>query len=719
MAEKIVSPGVFQRETDQSFITPAPIEAGAAIIGPTVKGPDLQPTLVTSFGDYKNKFGTTFRSGSNQYEFLTSIAAQKYFANGGRSLLITRVTSGSLTSATSTRILANSGSVAATSSVATLDFAGNIPDNNEGLRIVDLTNSEVDYIITSGSADADIPNLNLYTYTGTGLQALVDKINNDSDLNTTLSASLDSTTIAISSSVASAAFNGLVIQTGSLTSLVQTAASGLTTVATFSGGVNGSPGANTNTNVSFTLKTISKGTKLNSAASVNPDNLSEYSDGSIASGSADNLRWEISGINNTDGTFNLEIRRGDDNRNNPVILESFIGLSLDPEADNYIEKVIGNQYTTTTSYEGQYLVRVNGDYPNNSKFVYVDSVSKKTTNYFNNDGSVGVDSNNLSYSASLPVPASGSFYGGAGSIFPSGRAGKYFENIDNTDIQGLLEDDYTTAINLLKNKDEYRFNTITTPGIYNKDHASVVAGIVELCETRGDCFYITDLVGYNDTIANVTTEASKLNTNFAGTYWPWTQTPSTELSRNVWTPASTVMQGVYAANDRIAAPWFAPAGLNRGGLPVVKAEVKLTQALRDTLYSNKVNPIATFPRVGPVAYGQKTLQKKASALDRINVRRLLISLKNFIGDTSKNLVFEQNSTVTRNRFLNAVNPFLESVQQRQGLYAFRVVMDETNNTAEAIDRNQLVGQIFIQPTKTAEFIVLDYTIQPTGATFND
>ena len=220
-------------------------------------------------------------------------------------------------------------------------------------------------------------------------------------------------------------------------------------------------------------------------------------------------------------------------------------------------------------------------------------------------------------------------------------------------------------------------------------------------------------------MGSVTAEAGDLNTNFAGTYWPWVQVPSAELSRNVWCPASVVMQGVYAANDKVAAPWFAPAGLNRGGVPVVRTEFKLNQKVRDKLYDNRVNPIATFPRVGPVAYGQKTLQKKASALDRINVRRLLISLKNFIGDTSKNLVFEQNTTVTRNKFLNAVNPFLESVQQRQGLYAFRVVMDETNNTAEAIDRNQLVGQIFIQPTKTAEFIILDYTIQPTGATFSD
>ena len=240
-----------------------------------------------------------------------------------------------------------------------------------------------------------------------------------------------------------------------------------------------------------------------------------------------------------------------------------------------------------------------------------------------------------------------------------------------------------------------------------------------MCEERGDCFYIADLVKYNSTITEVTDEANELNTSFAGAYWPWVQVASTELSKNVWVPTSAVMQGVYALNDRVAAPWFAPAGLNRGGLLVSRAEIKLPQNLRDTLYSNKVNPIATFPRNGVVAFGQKTLQTRASALDRINVRRLLISLKNFIGDTARNLVFEQNTIVTRNKFLNAVNPFLESVQQRQGLYAFKITMDETNNTSDAIDRNQLVGQILLQPTKTAEFIILDYTIQPTGATFGE
>jgi phage tail sheath protein FI len=179
------------------------------------------------------------------------------------------------------------------------------------------------------------------------------------------------------------------------------------------------------------------------------------------------------------------------------------------------------------------------------------------------------------------------------------------------------------------------------------------------------------------------------------------------------------MPGIYAANDATAAEWFAPAGLNRGGIVgAVSVLNRLTQAERDSLYESKVNPIATFPGEGIVAFGQKTLQDRASALDRINVRRLLIKVKKYIASTSRYLVFEQNTATTRSKFLNTVNPYLEGIQQRQGLYAFRVVMDETNNTPDVIDRNIMAGQIFLQPTKTAEFIVLDFNILPTGATFS-
>ena len=179
-----------------------------------------------------------------------------------------------------------------------------------------------------------------------------------------------------------------------------------------------------------------------------------------------------------------------------------------------------------------------------------------------------------------------------------------------------------------------------------------------------------------------------------------------------------MIPGVYAYTDKVSEPWFAPAGINRGGLGTVRqVEKKLTQSDKDNLYTGKVNPLATLPGRGVVVFGQKTLQTKPSALDRVNVRRLLISLKSYISQVADNLVFEQNTAATRNQFLSQVNPYLESVQQRQGLYAFKVVMDDTNNTPDVIDRNQLVGAIYLQPTKTAEFIYLNFNILPTGATF--
>jgi phage tail sheath protein FI len=180
-----------------------------------------------------------------------------------------------------------------------------------------------------------------------------------------------------------------------------------------------------------------------------------------------------------------------------------------------------------------------------------------------------------------------------------------------------------------------------------------------------------------------------------------------------------VLPEVYQYSDNVGAEWFAPAGLNRGGIPgAVGVKTRLTQAQRDELYESKVNPIAQFPGQGICVWGQKTLQRRASALDRVNVRRLLITVKKYIASSARYLVFEQNTEATRTRFLNIVNPYLAGIQQRSGLTAFRVVMDETNNTPDIIDRNILVGAIYLQPTRTAEFIKLDFNILPTGATFD-
>jgi phage tail sheath protein FI len=278
---------------------------------------------------------------------------------------------------------------------------------------------------------------------------------------------------------------------------------------------------------------------------------------------------------------------------------------------------------------------------------------------------------------------------------------------------------YTKAINAVSNPDEWDINMVATPGIVRSLHPAIVTKAIDMVESRQDCFYIADFNDYDDTITEATEQANAVDSNYVATYYPWVKTIDTNTNKLMSVPPSVLMPAVFASNDRLAAEWFAPAGLNRGGITgAVSVLNRLTHSERDTLYENKVNPIAAFPGQGIVAFGQKTLQDKASALDRINVRRLLIVLKKFIASTSRYLVFEQNTSTTRNRFLNTVNPYLEAVQQRQGLYSFKVVMDESNNTPDVIDRNILAGQIFLQPAKTAEFIVIDFNILPTGASFN-
>jgi uncharacterized protein len=229
---------------------------------------------------------------------------------------------------------------------------------------------------------------------------------------------------------------------------------------------------------------------------------------------------------------------------------------------------------------------------------------------------------------------------------------------------------------------------------------------------------VLDLIDYNGTVASTIVQANARNTSYAASYWPWVRIVDPATGKQVWVPASTVIPGVYAFNDKVSAPWFAPAGINRGGLStVLQAQFKLTQANKDALYSNNINPLATLPKNGVVVFGQKTLQKQASALDRVNVRRLMIEMKNYIRQIADTVVFEQNTIATRNSFVARVTPFLEGIQQKQGLYAYKIIMDESNNGPAVIDQNQLVGQIYIQPTRTAEFISLDFILLPTGAEF--
>jgi phage tail sheath protein FI len=439
----------------------------------------------------------------------------------------------------------------------------------------------------------------------------------------------------------------------------------------------------------------------------------ELPNGALTSGSTNNLRWEILSSNTASGVFSLGIRRGNDNNNSKSILETYNNISLDPFSPNYISRAIGDISTNLVTEGADTFLQESGSFPQISSYVRVKSVNLPTPNYFNNDGSA-----KSVYTSSIPQMVSGSFNGANGKNIPTGRAANFYQYINNTDAQGLVGSDYNNAIALLASQDDYQYNVMSVPGLTNQDHAAQITSVINNAISRGDNIAVIDLVRYNSQINAVTTQAGGIDNSYTATYWPWLQTIDPNSGQLVYIPASTFLPGVYAFTDASSDPWFAPAGITRGGMgQVVRAERKLTSTNRDTLYEANVNPIATFPQQGVVVFGQKTLQKAASALDRVNVRRLLITLKSFISQIADNLVFEQNTIATRQNFLTQVNPYLESVQQRQGLYAFKVVMDESNNTPDVIDRNELIGQIFLQPTRTAEFIMLDFNVLPTGATF--
>ena len=317
------------------------------------------------------------------------------------------------------------------------------------------------------------------------------------------------------------------------------------------------------------------------------------------------------------------------------------------------------------------------------------------------------------------------FQGGFDGLNPA-RVINMYDAITNINTQGFDLSTaatagsraYKQALDSISNPDTYDINLLVLPGVVYELHSYVANYALSLCEARGDCFYIMDLTQASQTITGAVTQAALLDTNYAAAYYPWIRVLDTNTNKLVFVPPSVSLPEVYAYNDNVAAEWFAPAGLNRGGIPgAAGVKTRLAQAQRDVLYEGKVNPIAQFPGQGICVWGQKTLQRRSSALDRVNVRRLLIAVKKFIASSSRFLVFEQNVESTRRRFLNIVNPYLANVQERSGLYAFRVIMDETNNTPDVIDRNILVGQLYLQPTKTAEFIKLEFNVLPTGAVF--
>ena len=732
MAEQVISPGVFQNESVPVTLEAPVFPEGAAIVGPTVLGPAEVPTVVTTYSEFKQKFGSDFVSGGQNYTFLTSISAQNYFAQGGQRLLVTRVTSGSFTAATSSKIENGESATTAKLASGSVTFVQFV--ENQELKFTRL-GTEFRFIVTDGDLPDDITTgVEQVYYVSSGSGATVDttagllrnKINAALSNNTTadISAPLSSVgnilTASYDTSTDTLLISGGITTDGGVTFTPSTGFSTAVTISTgsaalFTSGDTKVQGfslseAAVGTNA-FTLQTIAVGDNQNSDSDI-------LTGGVFDSGSKDNLRWEITNADTSSGNFTLVIRQGNDRTDDKRVLETFRNVNLDPRSNNFVSRRVGSQVKSlNTDDSANPYIAITGEYPNKSKYVVVTEVPTTTPDYLDDDGNVRLDQ----FTASVPINQTGSFGAGTGNaITKAGSLGmKMYENI-GTFTQGVVADDYTNVINLLKNKDEFPFNIISFPGLISglTAHKTELDKVINHITSRGDAIIPIDLVEYGAAISTVTTKASDLNTSYAAAYWPWVKVRDADLNKNVWVPAGTIIPSVYASNDQSSDAWFAPAGFTRGALPrVVTTERALKRSLRDTLYSNKVNPIASFPQVGFVVYGQKTLQSAASATDRVNVRRLLIALKKFIGDVSQNLVFEPNTLATRNAFLSVVNPFLETVQQRQGLFAFKVVMDASNNGPQVVDRNELRGAIYLQPTKTAEFIILDFNVLPTGAEF--
>ena len=808
--EKIVSPGVFTNEKDQSFLAQGVGAIGAALIGATVKGPAFVPTQVNSYGEFVNKFGGTYEQSYLPY------TAKSYLSNAGSATIVRVLGTGGYSVKNPIAIVA-SGSygkrlisflhptyvVSSADTVALFDKS-TLASNASGSFVLRVsgsfatdtsafTGNAVDQNGTPFSASINPNNSawigDLYGYNPYGTNAVYNYV----AFKKYASASL---------STDSASF--IVIETGSAATPEWDFTDDYLEAST--PWITSQKIGAVATNL-FKFHTLSHGVNANFEVKVGISNVRAA--GTIAGSEYGEFDVTIRYVDQSKIYNSPFVTEDEDIR--PNIVETF-RCNLDPNSPKFISRVIGDRYVTITS-EGK--VVVNGDYSNKSKFVRVEA-SEAVTNgavsqtlvpfgfraltspiptgytqpasasYVTDQVSGGAynkrvyygfsydftNTDNVNYLKPLPIAANqttgsnADFYLGnytqnssanyptaataySGSIgltsdtsaetrkfmvpFQGGfdghrphlqkKTGTYITaaNTQGFDISSTSADGYTSykkALDTISNSDEFDINMVVLPGVIHSLHSSVTNYAKDMCEDRGDTFYVMDTVGIDDTINTAISTVEGFDSNYTATYYPWVKIMDFERNKPVWVPPSVVLPGVMAYNDRVAAEWFAPAGLNRGGLTeVVEVKTRLSHSERDDLYENRINPIAVFPGTGVAVWGQKTLQGKPSALDRINVRRLLIAAKKFIASATRYLVFEQNTTQTRTRFLNIVTPYLESIQQRQGLYAFRVIMDESNNTPDVIDRNILYGQLFLQPTKTAEFIILDFNIQSTGAAF--
>ena len=817
MAERIVSPGVFTRERDLSFLPQAIGAIGAAIIGPTQKGPAFVPTQVTSFQDFEEIFG-----GQDE-RFYTPYTVEQYLRSAGVVTIVRVLGLGGYKADAIRLNVSKEGGSPVTESLAILaPSRGSDGTGDLSASSIASGGSWNGFVLTVSGSDVSAETYNLSFDTGSA--NYITKVLS-SDPQSTKSGNSDSSVYVYKVFSRKANSTGSYTQAPYPSASVDVDADGLDF---FSGTNTVDNDGNESTDWTGNKEYQTGRTPFLESQLINGQRYKLFRVYTRSHGSNINSEMKIAirdvkpaaDIAGSDyGTFSLQVRVNNPNGiDDDNIMEQFDNLTFDPESPNYFAKRIGDRHVVIDS-NGK-LTNF-GTLPNLSKHIRIGDYNSSTAGENNlsqhpkevvpmghqavyntvpggteipavvfksdQNNEIGTYDANVFYGFDYlskfvkddnnqylaPIPATANFgnnvsmsledFFGSADANPNGEstfadasekisltnstlAQRKFvvpiqwgfdgrnpatpynvgtaitaNNTQGFDLSSSTSSGslaYKRAINAISNPDEFDINLLVTPGVIHRLHSNITNHAISKVESRADALYIMDSAAVTDTVETVLDTVKNLDTNYVATYYPWVLIPNRDSAIPIFVPPSVVLPGVISFNDQVAHEWFAPAGLNRGGLTsVLEAKTRLTHAERDDLYEGRVNPIASFPGQGVVVFGQKTLQSKPSALDRVNVRRLLIALRKFIARASRFLVFEQNTQALRNRFLNIVNPYLEQVQSNSGLSAFRVVMDDTNNTPEVVDRNQLVGQIFIQPTRTAEFIVLDFVVEPTGATF--
>jgi phage tail sheath protein FI len=841
MAETIISPGVFTEERDLSFLPQGIAGIGAAVVGPTEKGPAFTPTTVTSISEFNKIFGD---NTEDKNEYFVPITARQYFAGGATSLTVVRTLhlDGYHYGAGEAILIYASGS------------GGNTDAGEAGYALLAVlapaegthTATNASWI-TSTAYSASAFDLNMsngsFSQVDVGMSfdsssgVYLDKVLPTDSKATTRSGGTSALYYVYSHFRKSSDFRSKIATAAGTRAVYAITGSLNFTSGSTSFGNTGQASAWTGNKEASTARTPYIQSQLTDSSRYNLFRCYTKSAGTRAN----KICWvEINNIippadvpGSDYGTFTIQVNKYAPDKDK-VVLETISDCSMDPSATNFFARQIGDKFITTDS-NGD--ITEYGDYPNKSEYIRVGDfddiknnvvpasqvpmghaavnlpvqppnvsgntyapgsttlysnvnsvvtasmtttqIDKKTSQLSMNPEPYGFDFDDLdnaNFCAPIPSNAAGttlstgiqvsmsledmsgsadtgtkfstSTYANATTeitLTNSHKSQRKFKvpfqwgfdgnnphtaintglNISATNTQGFAINStsaagytsYKRAIDTIKESERVDFNLLLMPGVNHSQHSSITNYAISAIEDRADAFFVLDPSAYGDSISTTKTTVKPLDTNYAGVYYPWVKVVG-NTGRQTWVPPSVVIAHAIANNDAVASEWFAPAGLNRGGLSMVSgAEKKLRGPERDDLYDARINPIAHFTGQGFSVFGQKTLQGLPSALDRINVRRLLITVKKFIASASRFLVFEQNDVQTRNRFMNIVNPYLESIQQARGLTSFRVVMDDSNNTPDVIDRNRLVGQILLQPTRTAEFIVLDFVVLPTGAAF--